>query len=258
MAVIPVRKCRCTYVKFHRQTAPAGPGHNPHPASISSSTTSSVPSASGLIPLPSSSSTRLPPFPQQPEDDFILGPPPSSHHTHHGGHTNGLGGGGLPTMAETLYNSNSFAFPPLYPTNSTSTSATVPSSTVGVLDTADLGDYSSKYHRAQAQAELFGPGRSGLGTGLTPLYDPRGTSSTSASGTNSGGWLGGWDASTTASTQQQPPQPQQQHSQQPQDQNDPYSRQHHHAASRQDISVGGGQHHHQHGNHFYLPSFRYT
>lgn len=25
------RKCRCTYVKFHRQTAPTGPGHHPRP-----------------------------------------------------------------------------------------------------------------------------------------------------------------------------------------------------------------------------------
>ena len=25
------RKCRCTYVKFHRQTAPIGPGHQPRP-----------------------------------------------------------------------------------------------------------------------------------------------------------------------------------------------------------------------------------
>ncbi|KAK0470433.1 putative zinc finger/binuclear cluster transcriptional regulator [Desarmillaria tabescens] len=26
------RKCRCTFVKFHRQTAPVGPGHNPLPS----------------------------------------------------------------------------------------------------------------------------------------------------------------------------------------------------------------------------------
>ncbi|KAK0218580.1 putative zinc finger/binuclear cluster transcriptional regulator [Armillaria nabsnona] len=26
------RKCRCTFVKFHRQTAPVGPGHNPNPS----------------------------------------------------------------------------------------------------------------------------------------------------------------------------------------------------------------------------------
>ncbi|KAF9259631.1 hypothetical protein L218DRAFT_963385 [Marasmius fiardii PR-910] len=29
------RKCRCTYVKFHRQTAPIGPGHNPRPIGAS-------------------------------------------------------------------------------------------------------------------------------------------------------------------------------------------------------------------------------
>ena len=28
LAKCVMRKCRCTYVKFHRQTAPAGPGHN--------------------------------------------------------------------------------------------------------------------------------------------------------------------------------------------------------------------------------------
>ncbi|KAH7910518.1 hypothetical protein BJ138DRAFT_1008683 [Hygrophoropsis aurantiaca] len=53
------RKCRCTYVKFHRQTAPSGPGHhNPRPASASS--------LSGTARLPS----HL--------DEFILGPPPVS------------------------------------------------------------------------------------------------------------------------------------------------------------------------------------
>ncbi|KAG0705796.1 hypothetical protein DFH29DRAFT_904859 [Suillus ampliporus] len=51
------RKSRCTYVKFHRQTAPSGPGHhNPRPASSSSSL----------------GNARLA------VDDFILGPPPVS------------------------------------------------------------------------------------------------------------------------------------------------------------------------------------
>ncbi|PPQ92096.1 hypothetical protein CVT25_008262 [Psilocybe cyanescens] len=156
------RKCRCTFVKFHRQTAPAGPGHNLRPNAPAGS--------AGLVPLPSASTSRLPMFPQQPEDDFILGPPPTSSAS------------GVHTMAETLYNSNSFAFPALYPTE--------PS-----LGT-DPVDYASKY-RAQAQAELFGPGRSGLGTGLTPLYDPRGGSSAA---TGAAGWLG-WD------NQPQPPHP---------------------------------------------------
>lgn len=51
------RKSRCTYVKFHRQTAPSGPGHHvPRPASVSSSL------GSGRLSM----------------DDFILGPPPVS------------------------------------------------------------------------------------------------------------------------------------------------------------------------------------
>lgn len=49
------RKCRCTYVKFHRQTAPTGPGHHPRTNPAHS---------------------RLPSQPHA--DDFILGPPPLS------------------------------------------------------------------------------------------------------------------------------------------------------------------------------------
>ncbi|KAG1894141.1 uncharacterized protein F5891DRAFT_1063493 [Suillus fuscotomentosus] len=51
------RKGRCTYVKFHRQTAPSGPGHHvPRPASLSSSL------GTGRLSM----------------DDFILGPSPVS------------------------------------------------------------------------------------------------------------------------------------------------------------------------------------
>ncbi|TFY52287.1 hypothetical protein EVJ58_g10105 [Rhodofomes roseus] len=53
------RKCRCTYVKFHRQTMPQGPGH-PVPNQI-------PPAGRGLLP----GTSRLP-------DDFVLGPPQSS------------------------------------------------------------------------------------------------------------------------------------------------------------------------------------
>ena len=159
-------------------------------------------------------------FPQQPDDDFILGPPPSSS-------------SGVPTMAETLYNSNSFAFPPLYPPN------TLPS---------EGADYATKY-RAQAQAELFGPGRSGLGTGLTPLYDPRASSANAAAG--SANWLG-WD-------QQQP---HQQHSQPPDPSGDPYPQHHHEHGRHQDMipasSTDAPATSAMHGNHFYHPSFRYT
>jgi hypothetical protein len=81
-------------------------------------------------------------------------------------------------MAEALYNSNSFAFPPLYPNNE--------------LNTLPEGvDYTTKF-RTQ-QADIFGPGRSGLSTGLTPLYDPRQVTSTQ--GTSS--WLSDWETQDT-------------------------------------------------------------
>lgn len=51
---------------------------------------------------------------------------------------------------------------------------------------SDSLDYGAKF-RTQ-QAEFFGPGRSGMATGLTPLYDPRhGTS------TPNPPWLSGWE-----------------------------------------------------------------
>lgn len=46
------RKCRCTYVKFHRQTAPSGPGH--HPPRSPSSSSSSLGGSVGSSRLPSS------------------------------------------------------------------------------------------------------------------------------------------------------------------------------------------------------------
>lgn len=83
------RKCRCTFVKFHRQTAPAGPGHNPRP---------------------SSSASRLPVYPQA--DDFILGPAPR----------------GVPSMADNLY-SQTFAFPPGFQPPADSSSLSLPDQT---------------------------------------------------------------------------------------------------------------------------------
>ncbi|KAI0761560.1 hypothetical protein BD413DRAFT_616939 [Trametes elegans] len=55
------RKCRCTYVKFHRQTAPAGPGH-PVPPAIPPT----IPGRHAIIGGP-----RL-------GDDFLLAPPPGT------------------------------------------------------------------------------------------------------------------------------------------------------------------------------------
>ena len=70
------RKCRCTYVKYHRQTAPTGPGHNPRPNSAHSRLTT-----------------------QPHADDFMLGPPPMS----------------VPSMAVNDSYSHPFNFPHVYP-----------------------------------------------------------------------------------------------------------------------------------------------
>ena len=52
------RKCRCTYIKFHRQTAPIGPGHQPPRTSSSTS------------PIMNTHRSHL--------DDLFLGPPPTT------------------------------------------------------------------------------------------------------------------------------------------------------------------------------------
>ena len=130
-----------------------GPGHN----NIRPETSSSAPPSPDSI----SSSRGVPMYhpqqqqQQQPEDDFILGPPPSAV---------------VPTMAETLYGTTPFTFPPLYPTN-------------------DMGGDSTDYVKYRGHAELYGSDRSGMGsssslnnaTTTTPttaglgshLYDPR-------------------------------------------------------------------------------------
>ncbi|KAI0346212.1 hypothetical protein BDW22DRAFT_730994 [Trametopsis cervina] len=54
------RKCRCTYVKFHRQTAPAGPGHPP-PNSLPQQQNRTSISLGGRVP-----------------DEFLLGPAPTN------------------------------------------------------------------------------------------------------------------------------------------------------------------------------------
>ena len=159
------RKYRCTFVKFHRQTAPLGPGHTVRTGTESSL---SNPPSPNSISAPSPSS-RLhvyhPPQLHQSEEDFILGPPPAV----------------VPTMADALYGATPFTFPPLYPTNDLS------------------GDYGGKY---RAHADLFASTRSGIpassstmGSGtLSPnLYDPRAPSS----------WLGWGQQDPTDAYQQQ-------------------------------------------------------
>ena len=143
------RRYRCTFVKFHRQTAPVGPGHTIRTGAESSF--SNPPSPSSIpAPSPSSrvSSSRVPVFHQQSEDDFILAPPPPV----------------VPTMADALYGATPYTFPPLYPTNDL---------------TGDNTDYVGKY---RAHAELFGSTRSSVPAAsssmVSPnLYDPRPPSS---------------------------------------------------------------------------------
>ena len=79
------RRYRCTFVKFHRQTAPVGLGH------VCTGAKSSPPT------IPASS--RVPVFHHPPSEDEFLAPT------------------GVPTMADALYGATPYTFPPLYPTN---------------------------------------------------------------------------------------------------------------------------------------------
>ena len=164
------RRYRCTFVKFHRQTAPVGPGHTTRSPGAEASF-SNPPSPSIPGPPPSSSApsaSRVPAFhhPHQSDDEFILGPSPT-----------------VPTMADALYGATPYSFPPLYPPND-----------INGEDT----DYADKY---RAQAELFGSTRSAVPASSSSLvspnlYDPRPPSS----------WLGwGQQDSTDAYQQEQQP-----------------------------------------------------
>jgi len=177
-------------------------------------------------------------------------------------------------MAETLYGSNSFDFPALYPpTAGTGTAGSVGSTS---SDGGDVdSDYAAAKYRAQAHAELYGTGRTTGGLG----YDPRPSSSSAASSGNNNPhtWLG-WD--------QHPHSHQNQHHQQIRP--DAFPQQHphqqQHSGSQRitsqppvDLSGSGGVEgglgggggggglgiganvgSSLHGNHFYVPSVRYT
>lgn len=82
------RKARCTYVKFHRQTAPLGPGHPSRPPNDSSNL--GLPS---LGPLPSG------PTPYRLSDPFLLP-------------TNGTGLTPTASTTNPLYANHQFSFPP--------------------------------------------------------------------------------------------------------------------------------------------------
>jgi len=136
------RKYRCTYVKFHRQTAPAGPGHN-NPRSAN------VGTPAGSLPAGNapSASARLPVYPHT--DDFMMGGPQQPV---------------VNSMAENLY-SQSLGFPQFYG------HASDPAN--GDLGGAKYRQPPDPYRRASlplsAQTSAAAPG-----AGLIPLYsDPR-------------------------------------------------------------------------------------
>jgi hypothetical protein len=135
------RKCRCTYVKFHRQTAPVGPGHNTRPAAMGSAG-AAAPVAGGMSPHLDS---RMPIY--QHADDLLLGT-----------HTV------VPSMADNIY-SQPYNFPPIYEHSGDPT----------LVDNSDLA-IAAKYrtqpdpYRRMAVSSSTAPG-----AGLIPgLYsDPR-------------------------------------------------------------------------------------
>ncbi|KAI0636348.1 hypothetical protein C8Q77DRAFT_1072095 [Trametes polyzona] len=90
------RKCRCTYVKFHRQTAPAGPGH-PAPPAI-------PPTVPGRHAI-SLGAPRLP-------DEFLLAPPPGTMNLT-SLYAPGLAAHQYPLQHPSLYPQDYQALPPL-------------------------------------------------------------------------------------------------------------------------------------------------
>lgn len=166
-------------------------------------------------------------------------------------------------MAEALYGSNSYDFPALYPP----TAGTGNAGSVGSAS-SDGGDVDSDYvaaaeYRAQAHAGLYGTGRTTGDLG----YDPRPSSSSAASPGNNN-WVG-WD---------QHPHSHQNPHQQQQLRPDAFPQQHphqqQHSGSQRipsqpvDLSgsssvdgglgIGASVGSALHGNHFYVPSVRYT
>ncbi|KAK2467231.1 hypothetical protein APHAL10511_000780 [Amanita phalloides] len=147
------RKCRCTYVKFHRQTAPVGPGHNPRPANLGAVAGSSPGLPGGLPAHPSSS--RMLMYPPH-TDEFLVGSHPPV----------------VPHMTENMY-SSSLGFPPLY------SQPADPATSLPLSDSPDLAA-AAKYrpqpdpYRRSSMPLLVQPSTA-PGAGLIPgLYaDPR-------------------------------------------------------------------------------------
>ncbi|KAF8650020.1 hypothetical protein AX16_005460 [Volvariella volvacea WC 439] len=172
------RKIRCTFVKFHRQTAPVGPGHNPRPPATSLTTSASafVPSSSA----PSASSLRLYPHVEESLLESSVPPPTSAS---------------MPTMADTLYASQTFAFPQLYPQQQQTHHQPDPG---GIVNSDP--DFMAKY---RARAELLA--QSGGLPMMRGMYasDRRPGSSSSASPpatvSSSSTWMNAWPHSNQMS-----------------------------------------------------------
>ncbi|KAH9846457.1 hypothetical protein C2E23DRAFT_864003 [Lenzites betulinus] len=122
------RKCRCTYVKFHRQTAPAGPGH-PAPTVMPQT-----------IPGRHSISLGAPRHP----DEFLLAPPPGTMNMS-SLYATGPIAHGYPMQHPALYSQDYTSLPPL-----TSALASSDGSVAGVL-----GNDPEAMARYRAQAELL-------------------------------------------------------------------------------------------------------
>jgi hypothetical protein len=125
------RKCRCTFVKFHRQTAPLGPGHPSRPNDPNAAIlAAAAAAASGALPgvgaLPMLSGLPAIPPSYRLSDSFLLAPPPAALAN--------------ANNANAIYANHQFNF----------SSPTVNGS--GVLGGSAADDYASRY---RAQAELL-------------------------------------------------------------------------------------------------------
>jgi hypothetical protein len=164
------RKCRCTYVKFHRQTAPIGPGHNPRPQPQPNP----IPGPASAA-FSASSSSRIP-ISYNP-DEFFLGPAPSS--------------ASVPSMAEYT----AFSFPPLYPEQQGADFTSKYRAQAELLRTSSS---SAQFAPAGGTAAAAGGGGGPVGPGMPPgggghsssssVYDNRPPSGGSSWGGSAVSW----------------------------------------------------------------------
>ncbi|KAI0711803.1 hypothetical protein C8T65DRAFT_182133 [Cerioporus squamosus] len=152
------RKCRCTYIKFHRQTAPAGPGH-PVPPTL-------PPPGVGSHAI-SLGAPRLP-------DEFLLAPPPGTMNLssmYAPAHQYAL-----PPHSSAVYPHDYTSLPPLASALAPSQSPMPPSLQ---MQQRDLLDNPDAMARIRAQAELLS--RAGvMPNGNLTLAQPAPSADTSA------------------------------------------------------------------------------